>query len=500
MPVAAPQGLSRPSKAAPYVATAVALSLIALGAIRLSGFASTAIFGVDECWHALVARIMAVSGGWVTTTTDMMRGTFHMDYPPLFHLIGAGVYLFAGPQSWPYLNLAIAALLLGTIVLGRDSLVGPVERSGVALTLVATPLFAMYSVRFYTEMLTAAVFFVSWWWLALVLRDARRRDAIVSGIATGLFVWTKQTGLLVLGLYGVIWAWIMIVGPGSTRRAMTWLVAIATLFAVAFLGLMWGRGENPLLFAMPTSHPEVWSAAMGAGVRVPHGIFFDTLRSTWGILPFILLLLPFVAVGIRGWRDYPYFIHLLLAAVLIAVFLIDRRLVERHTLFLVPLIAFLGVDALARLGRPALLAGCAAIAVFAAVHVATMPNYRVNFNPSRNFAEMMRVISTTTAPDATIATVWWVEVRYHTGRNVLWPLPHLDDPPVELFDAPTADQWYERLRNRRIDYLLVDARYVGEEMGLGYSRPLLAHVPTLVSQGHMALAAARGPLSLYQVF
>ncbi|MFZ5862936.1 MAG: ArnT family glycosyltransferase [Nitrospirota bacterium] len=477
---------------------AVALSLTVINVARLTGFASTAFFSVDECWHALVTRIMAASGGLVTTTTEIMRDPYHLDYPPLFHAIGAALYNLFGPSAWFYLNIAIGATLLGFIVLGRNALVGPVERSALALALLATPLFAMYSLRFYVEMLTAALFCVSWWRLALVLQHAARRDAIVSGAATGLLVWTKQTGLLILAVYLVVWCWVLAVGPTPKRRAMTWLVGIAGLFSVTYLGVMWIRGENPLLFLMPTRHAEVWASAMDAA-QVPYGIFFDTIRATWGLVPMVLLAVPVALLVIRGRRNYPYLIHLSLLAALILVFLVDRRLVERHTLFLLPLIAFLGVDALSRFGRPVLLSGAAVIALFATVHVVTMPNYRINFNPSRNFAEMLRVIASTTDPNATVVTEWWAEVRYHTGRQVLWPMPNLDDPPVDLFNASTADQWHERLRDRQIDYLLIDARYVSEEVGIGYSRPLLSLIPPLLAEGRLQLVAERGPLSLFRV-
>ena len=87
-----------------------------------------------------------------------------------------------------YLNLAIALALLGLILIGPGTLLAPMQRASLALGLLATPLFAMYSVRFYVEMLTAAVFFCSWWWFAAALRNGRRHDAVLSGIATGLFV------------------------------------------------------------------------------------------------------------------------------------------------------------------------------------------------------------------------------------------------------------------------------------------------------------------------
>jgi hypothetical protein len=140
------------------------------------------------------------------------------------------------------------------------------------------------------------------------------------------------------------------------------------------------------------------------------------------------------------------------------------------------------------------------ILVAAVAQVVTMPNYRVNFNPSRDFVEMARTIAQRTPSDATIASVWWVELRYHTGRKVLWPLPHLEDPPVELFSEQSADTWYERLRARGLDYLLVDDRYISEQPSVvGFSRPTLANLDTLVQDGRVQSVARAGPLRLFQV-
>jgi hypothetical protein len=199
-------------------------------------------------------------------------------------------------------------------------------------------------------------------------------------------------------------------------------------------------------------------------------------------------------------REYPYGPLLALLGILILVFLVDRRLTERHTLFLLPLIAFLGVDALTRLGgRQGTWAGFVLILLAAGAHVVTMPNYRLHFNPSRDFVEMARTITQRTPPDSIIASIWWVELRYHTGRKVLWPLPNLDDPPVELFHEQSADAWYERARARGLDYFLIDDRYISEGPVMAFSRQMLANFDALSRDGRVKPIARSGPLRLFQV-
>ncbi len=480
-----------------WIALALAAVLAFVAGVRLIGFAGTSVLFVDECWHAMAARMMAEAGGLVTTTTAMVVGRFHLDYPPLFHLLSAVGYSGVGSSIFVYFNLAVAAALVALILVGPGGLFDPVQRASLALALVGTPLFTMYSLRFYAEMLTTALFFCSWWWFVAALRNDRRRDAVIAGMATGLLVWTKQTGFLVLGLYGAFWVWTFVRGDRAQRRTATWVVAVAALMAAAYVGVMLGRGENPVMFALPTNHPDLWSASM---VRVPFRVFFHTLWATWGVLPFVLLFLPVAVLATNKRHDYPYAPLVALLGLLVAVFLIDRRLVERHTLFLLPVIAFLGVDALTRLGgRPGTWAGFAMILAAALGHVFTMPNYRVNFNPSRDVVEMVRTIVQRTPPDATIASVWWAELRYHTGRQVLWPLPNLEDPPLELFNEQAAGTWYERARARKLDYVLVDDRYVSEGASFGMSWPLLANLDALTRDARVILLARAGPLRLFQV-
>lgn len=357
----------------------------------------------------------------------------------------------------------------------------------------------MYSVRFYVEMLAALVFFCSWWWFAKALRDHRRSDAIVSGVATGLLVWTKQTGLLVLGFYGLFLFWTTVRRQADQRRVTRWVLGTAIPIATAYLVFAFAQGENPLVFAFPTRHAELWSATMRS-VQVSRRIFLDTLWATYGWLPLMLLVAPLVVIATAGRRQYPHGLLVALVALLALVFWFDHRIVERHTLVLLPLVAFLGVDAAARLAGPrGVLVSFAVILTVSAAHLATMPNYRVQFNPSRNFMTVAHLIKEHTHPDATILTMWWGEIRYHTARNVLWPSANLEDPPVELWTAPTPDDWYTRLRTRGIDYMLVDERYVVDQPGMGFSRQTLAATEELTRDGRAPLVVRIGAYRLYQV-
>ena len=464
---------------------------------RLTGFAATAILFTDECWHALVALAIVGAKGLVTTTTAVLAEPLPLDYPPLFHLLTAVGYVVVGLPVFFYLNLVVAAGLLVLVLIGPGRLLDPVQKGSVALALLATPLFVMYNLRLYTEMLTTLVFFGSWWWFAKALRDGRKQDAFWSGIFTGLLVWTKQTGLVVLGFYGLVLLWTVVRKQRARSQVLAWIVGPAAVIAAGYLGPTFARGEHPLLFAYPTQHAELWSAHM---IYVPLSIFWDTLKATYGTITLVMLGLPVAILLARDRRGYPYHYLVVLLALLALMFFIDRRIVERHTLLLLPLAAFLAVDALQRLGgRPATLAGFLVLLSMAIHHVATMPNYRVNFNPSKEFMQMTATIAQNTPPHARIVTQWFSEVRYYTGRELLWPVPTSDDPPVELFTEQSSDLWYQRLQARKVDYLLIDDRYIADRTEFRFSRATLANLDALTRQGRARLAASAGALRLFQI-
>lgn len=482
-----------------------ALALVAAGAVavialaRWAGFVQIAVFFADECAHALVARTMAETGRLTLPPNALMAGSLHFDYPPLFHVLNALNYRVMGPEAFPYVNIVLAGLLFIVVLWGPGGLLDSVQRAGIALVLIGTPLFVMYSVRFYAEMLTVLIFFCSWWWFAKTLRDHRRIDAIVSGVATGFLVWTKQTGLLVLGFYGLVLLWSVLMRQAARLRVMLWLLGTAVPIVIAYLAVAIMKGDNPLVFAFPTKHPELWAATMKA-VQVPRSIFLDTLWVTYGWIPVALLLAPLAVLASGQRRNYPYGPLVAMVAFIAIVFWFDHRVVERHTLLLLPLVAFLAVDALARLAGPrGVLAGVIVMLAVSVHHLVVMPNYRVQFNPSRNFVQISNVIKTQTPLEATILTMWWAETRYHTGRNVIWPSSNLDDPPVELWSAETENDWYTRLRARGIDHLLVDDRYLLEHPGMGFSRQTSAATQALTKDGRARLVAKKGALTLYQL-
>lgn len=492
-PASLPRAVSR-------LAIGAAVAVAAFWLVRLAGFAGTSIFFVDECWHAVVAQAMAASRGLLTSTTALMADRYELDYPPLFHLANAVLAGSVGPRAFIWFNLGVAVFLLGLILIGPGGLLDPIQRASVALVLTATPLFAMYGLRFYAEMLTALLFFASWWWFAVALRTLRIRDAAIAGIAGGLLVWTKQVGWLVLALYGGYFLWTCLRRDTAARRVAAWVVGLALAVSAPYAILTVARGEHPWLFAYPLRHAALWHAVM-AGAEVPRRVFLSTLWATYGPLPFILAVLP-LGLAFKGAarRAYPHWPLVILLVLLAAVFVVDRRLVERHTLFLLPLAAVLGVDALTRWGGArATLAGFVVVAFIAVHHVSTMPNYRVGFNPSRDFAQMAEVIRRYTPPDAKILTPWWVEVRYHTGRQVLWPVPNLDDPPLDLVVDQEAGAWDLRLRARTITHLLLDDRYVAERPGLGFSRQTWDHLTRLSAEGRVRPLARAGPYRLFEV-
>ena len=76
----------------------------------------------------------------------------------------------------------------------------------------------------------------------------------------------------------------------------------------------------------------------------------------------------------------------------------------------------------------------------------------------------------------------------------------LGGSPGRALQRAVGRTWYERLRARGLDYLLVDDRYISEQPPVvGFSRPTLANLDALVQDGRVQSVARAGPLRPFQV-
>jgi 4-amino-4-deoxy-L-arabinose transferase-like glycosyltransferase len=70
-----------------------------------------------------------------------------------------------------------------------------------------SPVLAINTVRFTTEMLSMLFTFFSFFFLAISLKKADKLKAAISGLFTGALMLSKQIGFVVLGFYGLLLLW-----------------------------------------------------------------------------------------------------------------------------------------------------------------------------------------------------------------------------------------------------------------------------------------------------
>jgi 4-amino-4-deoxy-L-arabinose transferase-like glycosyltransferase len=226
------------------------LPLLALGLpIFLLGLGSPALYDPHESLYAEIAREMVARGDWLT---PHLNGTRYLDKPPLFYWLIAIAYTVFGVSEFSArLPVALAGLggVLVTWGIGRH-LFG--DRSGVLAGLV----------------LTTSVGY-------LVFSRQLLPDMVFAGFTTLSFY-----GVLRAGEENRLWnPWSLLAYTALALAVMTkGFVGLFPLVVLATYGLLSGS------------------------LHVLHG-----LRSRWGGLLFVLLIVPWHLI--IGWQHEGYFWH-----------------------------------------------------------------------------------------------------------------------------------------------------------------------------------------------
>lgn len=362
------RGDARRRAAPTVIAAAVAACCLAI----VVGAASWPFSGGDA-----LAVYAPLSRGIATFGTLPIGERLYEGYPMLVPMLYAFVdWIAGGPNE--YLSRFATALLAVGAVAGAGWLARELRspRAGwiAAALLVSSPIFGLWAATGYADIpagfyvVLVAIFVWRW------RRDGDVRDALLSGVAAGLAMWTKNSALtLVVSAPLLVMAWRGARGPSPGRR---WTHAAAAVTAAAFVAAPWYvRNEVVFGFLVP---PTLWAD------RVRHDLasFLVFLRPAdrFGLLGWLALLTVAVAavrVAARGRRAPAEALLLSLSLPFFAAWWWLASYDPRFLVSVLPLLAgFAGAlldDALGRLeGSPGAAARRAWAALIAAL-LAGMP-------------------------------------------------------------------------------------------------------------------------------
>jgi len=424
-------------------------------------------FWADENVHAYISTIILKTKSLPAVLPDDIYGGFEYSYPPFFHIIGALAMAIAGFPALKFLNLIILVLfLIGFYALIRIYY-GNSEALLACLLISLSPMVGMNSTRFMTEMLSMVLIFGSFFFMVLALKEAKIRFSIISGLSTGLLLLAKQIGFVVLGFYFLLLVWFFFQNKNHVKSI---LYVIGTAIGLYAPYLIWAvyNGVEVLGFLSVffETKPEWVTNSVKAFRRSSSPIweFGYHFYTGNGIVITVSSLIPlYHYIRTRG-RDMPYNYCWLMTTYLAGVMIVWHITNARHTITLLPLIAFLFGYSLLRVvsNKIAVRAIIVLLLTIGCYKAYSLTNFRQLVNgpeDPRTIAEYIRKDNSTEGRTLVIQAF---DYLMYTGKPVIWPYPNLQKIPLNLFEKQPPDKLYAVLKEYNIGYIVIDTRHIIE--------------------------------------
>ena len=452
-------------------------------------------FWADENFHAYITSVIVEAKRLPAVLPENIYGDFEFSYPPFFHILSALVMAVAGFETLKFVNLALLILFLAAFYGLIRKHYGYTAALLAGLLISLSPILAINSIRFMTEMLSMVLVFFSFFYLLVAIKKDKRLYAILSGLSTGLLILSKQVGIVVLGFYGALLLWFLIRRRRDVRL-MLWV--IATALGVVAPYLIWAIYHRIEIFGFISlflgTKPE-WAAAAVKSFRR-----YDSGLKEFGFLfykgngvaisaSFLIPLYHFIRTRAKDApQNYIFLMSFYLAGVM-AVWHITNR---RHLITLLPLLAFLFGYALQQIikNRTAISVLILLLLILAGIQTSRMPNFRQHYNAPQEFLDLTTTIRQDAASNGKTLVIYAFDTVMYTRKPVIWPHPDLRSIPTDLFEKQPPRKLYDLLKHYNIDFILVDMRYVFKMenyIGRNYPLPFIANCDRLLAQGKLSL-------------
>ena len=452
-------------------------------------------FWADENFHAYITSVIAQARHLPAVLPEYIHGGFEYSYPPFFHILSALVMALAGFEALKFVNLALLILFLAAFYSLIRKHYGNSEALLAVLLMSLSPILAINSIRFMTEMLSMVLVFFSFFYLLVAIKKENRRHAILSGLSTGLLILSKQVGIVVLGFYGVLLLWFLIMRRREVRL-MLWVLAIALGVVAPYL--IWAVYHRIEIFGFISlflgTKPE-WAAAAVKSFRKydsglkEFGYLFYRGNGPVVIASLLVPLFHFIRTRAKDTpQNYIFFMFLYLAGVMVVWHITN----DRHLITLLPLLAFLFGYALQQVinYRTVIRVIILLLLIVAGVQTSKMPNFRQHFNAPREFLDLTSIIRQDAASSGKTLVVYAFDTVMYTRKPVIWPYPDLRAIPTDLFDKQSPGKLYGLFKHYNIDFILVDIRLTSKNenyIGRNYPLPFIANCDRLLVQGKLSV-------------
>ena len=366
------------------------------------------------------------------------------------------------------------------------------------LLIILSPTIAINSVRFMTEMLSMVLVYLSFIFLAAALKKDNRICAVISGLATGLLLLSKQLGIVVLGFYCLLIAWFFLKHRKDVRLM---LYVIGTAVCIFLPYFIWATVNGIEVFGFLSiffgTKAEWATEAVRSFRRSDSGLkefawLFHKGNGAVICAAFLFPLYHFIkSRGKDRPQNYIFIMTVYLAAVMVAWHITNSR----HTITLLPLVAFLFGYAARQViaHKMAIRAIIVLLLIWATYSTVQMPDYRNKYNAPREFIELAEIIQKDNISNSRVLAINAFDATMYSGKPVIWPYPDLRTIPEDLFDQQSPLELWHLLKKYQIGYILVNFNMVtklDKFMGRNYPLPFMRNCEILTLHGKMDMQAA----------
>jgi hypothetical protein len=422
-------------------------------------------FWADENLHAYISMIINKTKSLPAVLPDDIFGGFQYSYPPLFHIFGAAVIGIGGMPGLKFANLIISGLFFIGFYLAILKYYGNREALLACLLISTSPTVAINSVRFVTEMLSMMLICWSFFFLLLALERHSRVHAILAGLSTGLLLLGKQIGVVVLGFYFLLVVWFFFT---RKEHVPLMIIAIGAAVCVYFPYVIWAVFNRLEVFGFISvflgTKPEWVTNAVKSFRKYDSAIkeFASLFYNFNGIVITASFLVPLYHCVRTRARDFPHNYIFLITIYLAGVMVVWHITNARHTITLLPLMAFLFGYSLHKMITNKivirliivllLIAGC--------YHAYFMPNYRQMYNGPEAARSLAQYIKNDRGTNGRTLVIEAFDYFMYSGKPTIWLYPNLRNIPFDLFEKQTPEKLYSLLKHYNIDFIVIDTQHI----------------------------------------
>ena len=452
--------------------------------IVLFTYAKETIFFADECYFANVARYIAVNKALPVFQQELYNG-FAFYYPPLFSIIGAVFFLVFGQVGLFYCSLIIFIFLVVAMFFTIKYFFTSNTAKIAILLLISSPIMMVYSLRFYSEILSALMFYLSFLAVFWFLQSGSRKAILIAGICNGLYLLTKQSAFLLLSFYLVCLVFFGIKKDKQRCKGITAIILLSIIIVFPYHLRKYLLFGNFFFPDIGDTYAPLFLQYARRSVSIAWWLLMKTILIHYGIV--FSLSLGFIIVFsfiLEKKKTLLFFPSLLFY--LFIMLLILPAVTPRHFLFIVPLVNITTAVFLMEMlkGRWQYLA----IGVLFIVSIYSfnkLENPRIYFNRPPAFAEAYRFLIENTEPDDNILSLWTYSTQYYTGRNAVWPSEKSPGAPsINIFLEEDINEFSQLLQQNGLAYILVDKSRINSKFNtLNYTTQFIDNIGKLIDVG-----------------